>query len=264
MQAIGVRLAGPGDRILRLFQMPRGEPKMRGKDGEHPLGDMGQLIFLGLFIVLWVDDSFFLRLSTFLSGFVCVYFRLVLAAPVLAIAAWLARSGHAAANPEGCTAGVISADAFGHVRHPLYLASILFYLCLAVATASLLSLALTVGIALFYDYIASYEEGVLQARYGDEYSKYKEKTGKWLPLVRRRARYAEQPFQSKWLPPGRCTFLRLLMQTEGFKAASISGYPHNSSRFELRTLPMRSYHPKRQLRRGRIAQSSPARAIGFY
>jgi protein-S-isoprenylcysteine O-methyltransferase Ste14 len=160
---------------------------MRGKDGEHPLGDMGQLIFLGLFIAVWVWDSFFLRLSTFLSGFVSADVRLVFAAPVLAIAAWLARSGHAAANPEGRAAGVISAGAFGHVRHPLYLASILFYLCLAMATASLLSLALTAGISLFYDYIACYEEGVLQARYGDEYSKYKGKTGKWLPVVRRRA-----------------------------------------------------------------------------
>ena len=163
---------------------------MRGKDGEHPLGDMGQLIFLGLLIVVWACDSFSLRLSTFLAGFVYAYVRLVIAAPVLAIAAWLARSGHAVANPEGRAAGVMSAGAFGYVRHPLYLASILFYLSLTVATASLLSLALTAAIALFYDCIASYEEGVLQARYGDAYSKYKEITGKWLPVVRRRARYA--------------------------------------------------------------------------
>jgi len=40
------------------FQLLGGEPKMRGKDGEHPLGDMGQLIFLGLFIVVWACDSF--------------------------------------------------------------------------------------------------------------------------------------------------------------------------------------------------------------
>jgi protein-S-isoprenylcysteine O-methyltransferase Ste14 len=94
-----------------------------------------------------------------------------------------------AANPEGRATGVVSAGAFGYVRHPLYLASILFYLCLTVATASLLSLALTAGIAVFYDYIASYEEGALQEKYGVEYSKYKEKIGKWLPVIRGRARY---------------------------------------------------------------------------
>ena len=162
---------------------------MQGKDGEHPLGDMGQLIFLGLFIFVWAGDSFFLRLSMFLSDFVSAYMRLVLAAPVLAIAAWLARSGHVAANPEGRAAAIVSTGAFAYVRHPLYLASILFYFCLTVATASLLSLALTAGIAVFYDYIASYEEGALQAKYGVEYSKYKEKTGKWLPMIRGRTRY---------------------------------------------------------------------------
>ena len=163
---------------------------MRGKNGEYPLGDMGQLIFLGLFIVVWAGDTFFLRLSTFLSGFVSAYVRLGIAAPALAIAAWLARSGHAAANPEGRAAAIISAGAFGYVRHPLYLASILFYLCLTVATASLLSLALTAGIALFYDYIASYEEGVLQASTEMSTRNTKKKTGKWLPVVRGRARNA--------------------------------------------------------------------------
>jgi protein-S-isoprenylcysteine O-methyltransferase Ste14 len=123
-------------------------------------------------------------MSTFMSDFVSVYVRLVLVALALVVAAYLAKSGHAVVNPEGRAAGVVSTGAFRYVRHPLYLASILFYLCLAVATASLLSLILSAGIAVFYNYIASYEERVLQAKYREEYSKYRESTGKWLPVVR--------------------------------------------------------------------------------
>jgi protein-S-isoprenylcysteine O-methyltransferase Ste14 len=66
---------------------------------------------------------------------------------------------------------------------PLYLTSILFYLCLTVTTASLLALVLFAGIAVFYNYIADYEEGVLPAKYGEEYSEYRERTGKWLPCI---------------------------------------------------------------------------------
>jgi protein-S-isoprenylcysteine O-methyltransferase Ste14 len=89
-------------------------------------------------------------------------------------------------DPEGRKAGLVTTGAFGYVRHPLYLASILFYLSLATTTASLLSLALWAGIALFYNRIASYEDHALEAKYPREYSRYREKTGKWLPAIRRR------------------------------------------------------------------------------
>ena len=35
--------------------------------GEHTFGDMGQLILLVIFLVVWVADSFFLHYTTFLS-----------------------------------------------------------------------------------------------------------------------------------------------------------------------------------------------------
>jgi len=37
------------------------EVDMKEKEGEHPFGDAGQLISLGVFLVVWVGDSFFLR-----------------------------------------------------------------------------------------------------------------------------------------------------------------------------------------------------------
>ncbi len=65
----------------------------------------------------------------------------------------------------------------------MYLGSILCYLGLAVATASLVSLALWVMICLFYNYLASYEEKLLEAEFGEKYRIYRENTGKWLPKL---------------------------------------------------------------------------------
>ena len=151
--------------------------------GEHPFGDTGQLIALGCFLVVWVGDSFFLRTSAFLSGSVPVVFRLAVSALVLILAVGLALSGHKVAGHKHDPCGVVSTGAFRYVRHPLYLGSILFYLGLCIATASLFSLVVLIAIIFFYNCIAGYEERLLEARYGQEYSRYKEKTGRWLPRI---------------------------------------------------------------------------------
>ena len=156
---------------------------MKGKNGEHPFGDSGQLILLVLFLLIWVVDSFLLRISTFLSDDISVYIRLVILGLILVTAVYLIRSGHVVAKHEQGSTGVVSTGTFQYVRHPLYLGSIMFYLGLAVSTASLFSLGLVVIIFFFYDYIASYEEKLLEDRFHEEYRNYKIKTGKWVPRI---------------------------------------------------------------------------------
>jgi protein-S-isoprenylcysteine O-methyltransferase Ste14 len=68
----------------------------------------------------------------------------------------------------------------------LYSAAILFYLGLAVSTASLFSLALLVVIFLSYNYIATYEERLMEIKFGEDYVSYKKRTGKWVPMIGRR------------------------------------------------------------------------------
>jgi protein-S-isoprenylcysteine O-methyltransferase Ste14 len=149
--------------------------------GEHPYGDAGQLILLGIFLIVWVGDSFFLHLSTFLKGYLPVYIRLILLVICLAAAASLVKSSHGVASHSECPRGLISTGAFKYVRHPLYLGCILFYLGLALSTASLFSLVLWVAICLVYNYLASYEENLLEAEFGESYRIYQGQTGKWLP-----------------------------------------------------------------------------------
>ena len=52
---------------------------------------------------------------------------------------------------------------------------------MTVSTASLFCLALLVVIILFYNYIAGYEEKLLETKMGAAYVEYKMRTGKWMP-----------------------------------------------------------------------------------
>lgn len=156
---------------------------MKEKNGEHPFGDAGQFILLALFLIVWISDSFFLRTSTFLSDVIPLYIRLVFLGLTLVTAAYLSMSGHGPVCREQRGTKVVSSGAFRYMRHPLYSACLLFYLGLAVSTASIFSLAFFVVIFVFYNYIASYEERLLDEKFGEEYREYKRRTGKWVPGI---------------------------------------------------------------------------------
>jgi len=128
--------------------------------------------------------SFFLRQSTFLSEYLPLYIRLIILGLTLVAGIYLFRSGHVVIRHEERPSILVTQGVFHYVRHPLYLASILTYFGVAISTASLFSLALGVGILFFYNYIASYEERLLEVKIGDEYRNYRRRTGKWIPKIR--------------------------------------------------------------------------------
>ena len=156
---------------------------MKEKNGEHPFGDAGQLILSGLFLIVWAGDSFFLRKTTFLADYAPLSIRLVVLSLSVIMALWLFRSGHVVVAHEQRPNYVVATGAFRYVRHPLYLASLLTYLGLTAATVSLFSVALLVGVVLFHNYIATYEEKLLEAKFGEAYRRYKQRTGKWVPKI---------------------------------------------------------------------------------
>jgi protein-S-isoprenylcysteine O-methyltransferase Ste14 len=158
---------------------------MSKRSGEHPFGDAGQLILLGAFLVVWAADSFFLHTSTFLSEYVPLYMRLMILGLTLIVAMLLFKSGHVVVEHGERPEGVMVTGAFRYVRHPLYLASILTYLGLTVSTMSIFSFVLLAGIFIFHNYIAGYEEKLLEMKFGEEYRTYKKRTGKWVPRIGR-------------------------------------------------------------------------------
>lgn len=159
---------------------------MKEKNGEHPFGDAGQGIALASFLVVWIVGSFFLRQSIFRARYIPLFIRLAVFGVALILAILLVRSGHVVVRHGQRPDHVVSTGAFRFVRHPLYLASLLIYFGLTISTASFFSLIVFVAIFIFYNYIAGYEERLLQAKFGGAYSDYMKKTGKWLPRIRRR------------------------------------------------------------------------------
>ncbi len=156
---------------------------MKERKGEHPFGDAGQLILLAIFLVVWVVDSFILHVSTFPAAYIPLWLRLLSSAILVIVAGFLAEDGHRVVSHEKRPDHVVSDGVFRRVRHPLYLASLLFFAGLTVVTASLAALVVWVGIFIFYNYIAGYEEKLLEAKFGSAYIAYKQKTGKWIPKM---------------------------------------------------------------------------------
>ncbi len=154
-------------------------PELKEKNGEHPYGDAGQLVLLAFFLFIWGADSFWMRKTTWLAGYIPLYIRLVLMGLGLAVAIYFSMSGHVVVSRHRRPQGVVTTGAFRYLRHPLYAASLKFYGSLVVSTMSLVSLVLVVGIFVFYNYIAGYEEKLLEKKFGSEYRRYKGKVGKW-------------------------------------------------------------------------------------
>lgn len=158
----------------------------KGRDnlaGEYRWGDLGQLILLALFLIIWISDSFIYGFSI-LSQHVPLYIRLVVSGIFLAVSGYLAQSGlKIVFGEERQSPSVIKKSVFGIVRHPVYLGSILLYLGLAVSTLSAASLCFLIIIFIFYNYIAGHEEKLLEKKFGKEYLEYKKIVPKWIPRI---------------------------------------------------------------------------------
>ena len=154
--------------------------------GECRFGDTGQLILLFIFVVVWVIDSFFLRVSTFLASYIPWYVQIPIAILFMLASGYLAQNGLKTVFGEKREEPrVIDKGVFGLVRHPIYLGAMLFYLAMIILTLSLFATIILVIIIGFYHYIARYEEQILLNRFGREYKDYMDRVPMWLPRLRK-------------------------------------------------------------------------------
>ena len=150
--------------------------------GEHPFGDAGQIILLIVFLIIWVLDSFVFRFSIFLAGSAPLTIRLVLAGIILAVGFYLGtKSMRIVFSEKLDSPRVIKKEIYSFMRHPMYMAMILFYVALILTTMSLLSLAMGILIFIFYNFIADYEEKLLEKKLGQDYREYKKEVPRWFP-----------------------------------------------------------------------------------
>ncbi len=151
--------------------------------GEYPYGDLGQIIFIFIFLIVWILDSFVFEFSTFMAVYVPLGVRLILAALLFGFSLYLFRSSHhVVSEARESERKLLQTGPFSKVRHPLYLSLLVLYLAFIVTTFSLVSFVLWVFIFTFYNFIAAYEEKQLVDIFGQDYTDYIKKTSRWVPL----------------------------------------------------------------------------------
>ena len=154
---------------------------MKERQGEHPLGDVGQIIAFIIFIIIWAADSFLFDFSTQLNARVPFYSKTIVTIVIFAVSLYLLATSYKVITGDHRPRRVITSGVFKYIRHPMYLSAVLFYLGLVVSSLSIVSFLMWILIFIFYNYIAGYEEKLMEMKYGEEYISYKQITGKWLP-----------------------------------------------------------------------------------
>ncbi len=163
----------------------RGHENRDDLAGEHPFGDTGQLILLVVFLIVWVLDSFVLRISVFPTRYASLLIRIPLGLVFIGAAAYFAKEGmRIVFGEERKEPAVITSGVFSRVRHPVYLGCILFYLGLVVFTLSISAAVVSGIIMIFYHYISKHEERLLLDKFGKEYERYMESVPMWIPRIR--------------------------------------------------------------------------------
>lgn len=156
--------------------------------GEHPFGDAGQLVLLVVFLAVWSADSFFFNWTTFLQDGFASWIQAPLTLLIMAASAFLAMSGLSIVFGEVREPPkVIDKGVFGIVRHPIYFASILFYLGLTLSTLSILAAAVWIVIVLFYYLISRFEEKLLLQNFGPAYAEYMRRVPMMIPGLKNKS-----------------------------------------------------------------------------
>ena len=149
--------------------------------GEKPGNHMIQALLMVVFLLVWVVDSFFLRVTTILSALSPMWLNVALCIGVLSISAYyLNASDRDLFHTEDW--GLKTKGVFSQVRNPMYLGIALFYLSLIILTLSLAALLVWLIICVYYDRLANYEEARLQEEFGEEFLQYKKSVRKWIPV----------------------------------------------------------------------------------
>jgi protein-S-isoprenylcysteine O-methyltransferase Ste14 len=150
--------------------------------GEHPFGDLGQLILLILFLGVLGADIFFIELNELEYLNIPKWIYIPIGSIILILGFILARKsmgiifGTKRGKPE-----VVHDKIYNKVRHPMYLGALLFYLGVSVLMYSLSLFFMFVIIFLFYNFIAKHEEKLLIDQFGDSYVDYMKKVRRWIP-----------------------------------------------------------------------------------
>ena len=135
-----------------------------------------------IFFLIWFLDSSVFRISIFLNNYVPFLIRIILCISIIAISlTFIFLSHQTLFKSHQPSTSLITNGILGYVRNPMYLGILLIYVAFIFLSLSLISIGLFVLIFLVYNWMANFEEKILENLFGEKFLEYKKKVGKWLP-----------------------------------------------------------------------------------
>jgi protein-S-isoprenylcysteine O-methyltransferase Ste14 len=161
-----------------------GAPKHPNMGKEFSHTDLILPLSALLFFLVWILDSFVLRLSEGFEVFVPDVVQIVLFAGLEVSAIAFGVSSHKALfDRKNLEPTMITDGIFAHVRHPLYLSILLAYLGFVFGAMSIISLIPLVCYVFLFNKMVNYEEEDLVRMFGDKYIEYRRRVPKWIPKL---------------------------------------------------------------------------------
>lgn len=153
--------------------------------GDRRITDGGQLALAILFFAVWVVDVFALRWTTASSDTVPYGVRAAVSGLLFASVTYLgAKSYRTLFSGRGGTPRLLRDGVFAIVRHPMYLAEILFYLGILLLGTSIAATGVWLLIITFLHLVAQREQQLVET-FGDAYVRYMKDVPMWMPKARR-------------------------------------------------------------------------------
>jgi protein-S-isoprenylcysteine O-methyltransferase Ste14 len=143
---------------------------------EHPNSDTMQIILLLFLVLVWIIDSFYLKI---LNHNIPLIVRLAGSFLLFGTGGYLVFKSHSLVL-EAKEPVLVTWDVYSLTRHPMYLGSMLIELGIVVSTLSVLGFVVWVIAFFFYDWFARYEERSLIEEIGSQYEDYMKKTRRWV------------------------------------------------------------------------------------
>lgn len=129
-------------------------------------------------------DLLLFRLHTGISAPLRYGIAILLLAVAIALAASALgrfRRAGTRAEPWQPTTAIVTSGVYAFTRNPMYVAMALLYLAAAIAADSVIALILLVPLLVTVHYgVVAREERYLEAKFGDEYRRYKETVRRWI------------------------------------------------------------------------------------
>ena len=159
--------------------------KKSGYEREMPHTHFYHILLPIIFIIIWLLDTSFLRISTILDNFVPFPLRLILFCSILIFALLFVQISHRTLfKSHEPPSTLIDKGILSRIRNPMYFGILLIYFACICLSISLISIAVLFLIFIVYNKMVKYEEKILEALFGDQFIEYKKKVPRWFPKIR--------------------------------------------------------------------------------